>query len=307
MAPTEFIDCHIHLDHRKFGVLLAAMDYTHTRSVTVMGSSMFTFTLKPTDGFTRYQENNLELLRLKARFPDRLQIWPTLDPLAENNIARLQDYIDKGATGLKLYVGHGYTYGNPPRYMFHTTPINSDRLQEVYQLCSDKRMPVCLHVNTTNGALGFRDEFISVLDHFPQLKVLAPHWMLATKRPKFLRSMLEKYPNLWTDNSFGHDSFLEAGMKRISEKKSILRQLVVDFQDRILCGSDIVCTMAAFKDAEWITKRILAYRLMLSEESYICPVSHAKLNGLALEKSILDKVMLENNERILSLTPAIRL
>lgn len=299
MTLTDLIDCHIHLDHRKFDILLAAMDNTGTRSVVVMGSSRFTFTLNPTDGFTYYHENNLELLKLKAQYPERLEIWPTLDPLADNNSARLQEYIDKGASGLKLYVGHGYTYGNPPRYLFHTTSINDERLQDVYQLCSEQQVPVCLHVNTTDNAPGFRDEFISVLNNFPKLKVLAPHWMLATKRPTFLRKMLERYPNVWTDTSFGHDSFLEAGMKRISEKRAIIKQLILDFRGRILCGSDIVCTTAAFKDVEWISKRIVAYRLMLSTELYECPVSKAALKGLALPEDVLLELMRDNTRNLL--------
>jgi predicted TIM-barrel fold metal-dependent hydrolase len=294
------IDCHIHLQSEKVNDLLCAMDHANVSKVILLGSSKFTFTLNPEDGFSHYHKNNLELIRLKTIYPNKFEVFPTLEPTFPDNCNLLRYYISKGASGLKLYVGHGYKYGSPSKYLFHSTQIDSEFLMGIYEICNRERLPICLHVNTTNNEPGFVEEFEHVLATFPTLKILAPHWMLASKRPSFLRKMLEKYENLSTDTSFGQDSFLEVGMKRISENRGVLRKIIIDFPTRFLCGSDVVCTVAPHKTIHWIASRMVTYKLMLSTNNYICPVTMSRKNGLFLPEDVLFKVFNDNAIRLLS-------
>lgn len=279
--------------------LLGAMDLAGYASAILMGSSKFTITLRPEDGFTHFHGNNRDLLKARRLHPDRFEVWPTLDPLEPDNCRLLESYISEGATGLKLYVGHAFNHGTPPRYLFHTTPIDSDQLHPVYEFCEKHQVPICLHVNTTDNAPGFREEFERVLMSYPALRVLAPHWMLASGRLAYLQGVLERFPNVWTDVSFGQDSFLEAGLRRISKAAEIVSNLVRVFPTRLLCGSDIVCTAAQYKTKYWMADRMLAYRYMLEEEVYACPITGERRYGLGLTDDVLTCVLRANAEHLL--------
>src|ERR1043166_4615461 len=116
IRELEIFDCHVHVQSsKKAEDLLRAMDRAGVARAILMGSPRFTLTLKPEHGFTRYHENNIELLEAKKRHFDRFEVWPTLDPLGSDNCQLLQSYISEGASGLKLYLGHAFQVGTPPR------------------------------------------------------------------------------------------------------------------------------------------------------------------------------------------------
>jgi predicted TIM-barrel fold metal-dependent hydrolase len=306
-APTFWFDSHIHIESRgEVKTLLRAMDNIGVLKCILMGASRFTITLRTCDGFTRYEENNREILEAQRDFPDRFAAFPTLDPIAADNSARLQRYLHAGASGLKLYVGHAYTFGNPQRYMFHVTPIDGSAMRPIYDLCARENIPICLHVNTTDRAPGFRDEFEGVLREYPELCMIAPHWMLAVRRPTYLRRMLKMHPNLCFDVSFGQDDFLAVGLKNISANRDRLRTIVCDFADRVLCGSDIVCTSARHKTSEWMATRISVYRRMLEDDSFQCPITGELRLGLHLPLTVLQNVLIDNPLRILNQRQASR-
>lgn len=289
------IDAHLHIQSRREApTVLRAMDTMKIEAAILMGSPRFTITLRPSDGFTLYHENNLELLQLTRDYPGRFYAWPTLDPTAPDHLARFQEYVEQGATGLKLYIGHGYSRGEPPEYLFHSTAINSDALAPLYAFCEDRRLPICLHINTTPKFDHFRLEFESVLERFPRLKVNAPHWMLATRRSKYLREVFARFPHLRTDISFGQDQILLEGFRNIAINRVNLRALMLDFPDRFLFGCDLVCTEAAFKTAEWMTPRVRAYRDLLTEKEFKCPLTQETRKGLELPEPVLRRVFREN-------------
>jgi predicted TIM-barrel fold metal-dependent hydrolase len=297
----EAIDAHLHVQSTvQAELVLQAMDRARIQKAIFMGSSRFTITLRPEDGFTGYHENNLELLKSRKAHPGRFEIWPTLDPQGPDNIKRFQDYVGEGASGLKLYVGHGFSYGTPPRYLFHTMPINSAPLMELYAFCDQNRLPICLHINTTSNFSNFREEFENVLESFPTLQILAPHWLLATRRPTYLRSVLERFPNLWTDISFGQDSILAEGLSNLTAYASQLRRLLLDYPDRVLFGTDLVCTNAPFKTVDWMATRMRTYREVLALDRLTCPVTQEPRKGLRLPKAVLKKIFRENAMRLLA-------
>lgn len=295
------VDCHVHVESALLAErLLSAMDAASISTSILLGSSRFTITLHPKDGFTAYEGNNRELLAARRIHPDRFEVWPTLDPLADDNIKRLEGYMAEGASGVKLYAGHGFCHGDPPCYLFHTTPLDSDPLLCIYNWCNANRIPICLHVNTTDAVPGLRQQFENVLRLFPALRLIVPHWLLATRRPAYLRSIFQNHPNVLTDVSFGQDNFLEAGFRRISGAADWFSTFVQDFSDRILCGSDIVCTNAPFKTVEWMALRMAVYRNMLTCREYFCPISRKSRRGLDLPGHALSKVLSGNAERLLS-------
>jgi predicted TIM-barrel fold metal-dependent hydrolase len=164
------------------------MDELGIGKMCLMGSSKFTITLNEEDGFTEIDENNEELMKIIAAFPDRFEVWPTVDPLDPNMLGKFQDLFKRGAAGLKLYIGHGYV-NKKGEYMFHTLAMDDPKMLPLYAFCEANYIPVCIHVNPYGGKKGFAEEFIAVLTQFPDMKVIAPHFILSSIASERLREL----------------------------------------------------------------------------------------------------------------------
>jgi hypothetical protein len=78
-------------------LLLRAMDEIGIERVIILGSSAFTITSDYRFGFTRNDENNREIVSAAGAHADRIEAWPTLDPLDLNKINKLRSYREMGA------------------------------------------------------------------------------------------------------------------------------------------------------------------------------------------------------------------
>ncbi|MCA9538405.1 MAG: amidohydrolase family protein [Myxococcales bacterium] len=301
------VNVHEHIQStREAGRLLAAMDATGVDTTLLMGSSWFTVTLNQQDGFTRVDWNNQQILWIAERHPGRFQAWPTIDPLDPDKLKRLEEYVAKGATGLKLYLGHGLREQRPTEwgYFFHKVAIDDVDMLPVYAYCEQIGLPIMLHVNPGPTAPGFAEEFISVLQLFPDLKVIAPHFILSSIKSSRLRAFLDAFPNVYSDVSFGHDDFLVPGLKRISKNPRKYRKIIRDYPGRFMFGTDVVVTEAPFKDADWIAVRMRAYLDMLRKAEYETPlVPGKKLRGLALPPDLLAGVLHANFDELMRRRP----
>ncbi len=288
------INAHEHIqDTRQMQIVLDAMERNGMAKTVLMGSSWFTITLQERVGFTRYDENNEELMKIAAAHPDRFEAWPTLDPEDPFKLQKIKDLINRGATGVKLYTGHGYERRDTGEYMFHTIAMDDPEMFPFYAYCQENHIPLCFHVNPFKP--GFADEFIRVLTSFPDLKVNAPHFILSSIRDSRLREFLDTFPNLYSDVSFGHDDFLTAGLRRISRDPEKFIDIFTTYPDRFMFGTDLVMTEASFKDADWFTERAQAYYDMLTQETYTTPLLPGEtLNGLQLSSPLLDQILYQN-------------
>ncbi len=276
-------------------MLLRAMDETGIERAVILGSSAFTLTSNHRLGFTRYDENNLAIIGAALAHRDRIEAWPTLDPLDPYKVEKLRSYHDVGASGVKLYLGHGFVAPGSAQYLFSPVAMDHPSMDAVYEYCGAHRLPICLHVNPGPKTPGFANEFVATLERHPQLLVNAPHWILSTARPSRLAELLDVFPNLVTDVSFGVDAFLIAGLRRISQNPLAIRQVVVEHSDRFLFGTDLVVTRTRHKTAEWIRVRVEAYLSMLSSKQYETPLlPSAVLNGLDLPATVLEQIGCRN-------------
>jgi hypothetical protein len=164
-------------------------------------------------------------------------------------------------------------------------------MDPLYEYCTTHRLPVCLHVNPGAKTPGFADEFVTLLERHQHLLVNAPHWILSTRKPSRLAELLDVFPNLVTDISFGVDEFLIAGLRRISRNSLNIRRLIELHPTRLLFGTDFVLTSARHKKPEWIRMRIESYLSMLANEHYETPLLPGELlNGLALPAKIVEQI-----------------
>jgi predicted TIM-barrel fold metal-dependent hydrolase len=285
VTNAPIVNVHEHIaSAEQAAILLGVMDAVGIESTVLLGSSLFTLTLDYRFGFTGYDENNEELLRVHRRAPDRFEAWPTLRPDDPDKLQKLESMHARGASGVKLFIGHGYIPPDSESFLFHTMPIDDDRMSPVYDYCSRHRLPICLHVNPSASSGRFLVEFQHTLREFPDLHVIAPHWALSSIRIGRLAGLLEEFPNLMTDISFGHDTYLAEGLRRISANPEKYRNFIADFSDRLLFGTDLVLTAEPRKSAAWITSRTSDYIHMLTEARFASDVLPGEeLSGLALE------------------------
>jgi predicted TIM-barrel fold metal-dependent hydrolase len=303
-APgIEIVDVHEHIQSMaQARKLVNVMDRVGIKKIILVGSSRFTITQNPNDGFTRYDENNRELLKIMKAFPGRFEAWPTVDPKDPDKLAKFKEYVKDGASGLKLYLGHGFVNPNTGTYFFHVVPIDDPVMDELYAFCQEKGIPVCLHVNPGPKTPGFAQEFVSMLSRYPGLKVICPHYLLSSIADNRLRVFLDTFDNLYTDIGFGHDDLLIAGLKRISRNPDKFRDIFRRYPNRFFFATDMVFTDNPKKNEKWIEERFRAYLDMLSKRSYRTPIlPGVELNGLGLSKEMLQNISYRNFDSFLKL------
>lgn len=300
------IDVHEHIrDIEDVPKVLAAMDAVGISKTCLMGSSLFTLTLNPNIGFTKTDENNEELMRIREQYPGRFEAWPTMDPLDPQKLERFQALVQRGAQGLKLYLGHGYVINKTNKYMFHSMAMDDPRMMPVYKYCSESSIPVVLHVQPDRKlGPGFLEEFIAVLTEFPAMKIVCPHFILSSKSPKRLQELLDTFPNLYSDVSFGADEFLISALKRISENPEKIREVLEKYPTRFMFSTDLVITDESIKAEQWVQDRFKVYVDMLAKRTYTTSVTPGEtLNGLNLPPTLLERIFHTNYEDFITLKP----
>ncbi|HLP79727.1 MAG TPA: amidohydrolase family protein [Acidobacteriota bacterium] len=283
----EIVNIHEHIESvKEADKLLVAMDANEIATVILVGSPRQT--LFSGVGFTEYDENNEQILTLVKKYPGRFKAFVTINPRDEDALEKLKSYMAHGASGVKLYSGHT---------IFVDLPLNYSGMDPVYAYIEKEQIPLIWHVNPAD----LQDQFEDVLTRYPTMKVLCPHYCLSSINESRFRYLMDTYPQLYTDISFGFDPFAQAGFKRVSRNTTKFVEIFTDYQDRILFGTDNVITSNPKKTVDWITDFGRCYRDMLEKSTFDCAVVNSTgLNGLSLDDSILEKVYERNAERFLT-------
>ncbi|HUU82916.1 MAG TPA: amidohydrolase family protein [Phycisphaerae bacterium] len=297
MPDPRIVNTHEHL--RGGANPLAKMAEADRRAgvaaTALVASPRWTFTLQKGTGFEEHHENNEYLCRLARENPGRYYAFVTFDPDEEGITRKLEDYVAQGATGVKLYAGHGAVTGDGRP--FHVCPLDDPKLLPLYEYCEVHRIPVCLHVNMRK----FPDEARRVFERYPDLPIIVPHFGLWSGLLSKLDELLTEYPNLLTDQSFGWWYSLD-GLGRYDKNPDAFRDFIIKYQDRVLFGTDVVITEFAGKSAEALTDFWLSYRASLELDRYDFTDRDGKVHhfkGLALPQDVLRKIYHENWERLL--------
>jgi len=254
-------------------------------------------------------ENSLEMLRLAKKYPDKIIPFVTLHPDDDDKIGLLEQYRADGAMGLKLYTAHG---------AFYDRSLLADEMLPVYAWCEANNFPICWHVNLTRYA----NEFTRVLLKYPKLRIIVPHFGQAYYRPggkemQTISKIMDMYPGVYTDTSFGTRKILVAGLESVSAKADVVKAFVEKYQDRILWGTDMVVTGNKEKTVEWQAAVLQACRDLLEKDVYYFSMAAAdspysargdanpdgKLRGLNLPDEVLKKIYETNIEDFFALVP----
>ena len=281
----QIINAHEHVQNIEVvPKYLKAMEENGIVKTVLLGSSEATLYSGHT-GFDAWEKNNEEILEIAKAYPGRFIVFPTIDVRDPAKLEKLKDYLARGGKGLKLYSGHT---------IFHDRPLDDPSMLPVYATCEKNKVPILFHVN----AGYYEQEFERVLLKFPQLKVICPHFCLSTIKTVRFEYLMDTYPQLYTDISFGFIGYLQDALLRFSRNPEKYRQLIIKYQDRILFGTDMVVTDANYKTTEWLASVTRGYRDVLEKETYaFFGVEFKTLKGLRLDKKVLEKIYSKNFER----------
>jgi predicted TIM-barrel fold metal-dependent hydrolase len=279
----KIIDVHEHVVDEKHALMLEkSMDEYGIQRTCLVASSWYTFTLDNQFGFERYKENNEELIRVRKKYPDRFCAFVTINPPEEGNLELLKDYVARGADGLKLYLGHGASTGKGP---FHMMRLDDPRMLPIYEYAQEVQLPIVFHVNL----IKYFDEFVAVMEQFPYLRVNVPHFGLHKNTGDRLRRfewLMDRYPNIYTDVSFGWWEFHIEGFEALSKWPSRSNQYFTKHRERIMYAGDMV--IEPTKNQAYIDDTIRSYRQLLEMKQFRFFLEPDFLmHGLALDDETL--------------------
>lgn len=258
---SSIIDTHEHVELiSKADLLLKADEANSIKKTILLASPIETLTLNGHKSFTEYRENTEEIFRIAEKYPNRFLPFCTVNPLDSDALEYLQSCFKRGGKGLKLYNGHSYYYA------IFGIPLDSPRMEPIYAFAERNKIPVLYHINITN----YGKELERVLDAHPDMVVSVPHFMVSSIELDKVTLLLDKYPNLYTDVSFGSPEFMAAGFRRISKDPGKYSNFINEYKDRILFGTDMVLSQSDKKDLTFIDETLACYRNMLEKRQFKC-------------------------------------
>jgi predicted TIM-barrel fold metal-dependent hydrolase len=293
----KIIDIHEHAQtEAEAERLLVAMDKYGVQRTCLMSATIYTFTLNNKYGFEQYQENNEAILKIKQRWPDRFCAFVTFDPSEPGSLELVKDAVKRGADGVKLYLGHGAATGKGP---FHVMPIDDPRMEPFWAWAEQVQLPVLMHVNL----IKFWDETISVLEHHPYLRLCLPHFGLhknTEARLNKLAWIFDRYPNTFTDGSYGYYTFEIEGFEQFAKWRTRSRAYLQKYADRIMFASDMV--LESTKNEDYIDATLRSYRQFHEAKAFrLYLVPSATMHGMDLDNETLKGIYERSASRFLLL------
>ncbi|UCH34807.1 MAG: amidohydrolase [Armatimonadota bacterium] len=260
--------------------LLAVMDELNIRKMILVPTGS-----PPDNG--KYREHMAALLDIQRRHPDRIVAFATVDESDPEAPRILRQAIADGAKGLKLIGGH------PD---FYDAPLDSALMHELMAVCRDAGLPVLIHVSMA-AYPEMQEQFERLVADFPEVTFIAAHYCKHAPRLGPARELLDRHPNLYTDLSMGGG--VSRYLRQIDADPQQFRRFVMDYQDRVMWGSDIILDEGkgesfvrsrVSEDLHLFRRRIHASRWA----DYEVP-----LHGLELPEQVLRKIYWDNPWRIL--------
>jgi len=307
------INAHEHLLYqRHLERYLAAARKMNIQKTVIVASSKFTAYGKGEKGEPFMSENFQTLLAVDKKYPGEIIPFFAIDTHDKDMLSRAKAHVKAGAKGVKLYSGHSN---------LHDMPLDKEELMPLYAYFEEIGLPMNWHINLTK----WHGEFENVMDRYPKLNVMVPHYGVAFWYPQkhmaTMTRLMRKYPNLYLDGSLGTREILIDGLFRMAEPeaKEIFLRFIDEFQDRIVWGTDSVITGNREKTTAWYYKVISATRDQLEKPVFHFELAEGyskyftkkkdrnkrdptgRIEGLDLPESILRKIYWDNTVKWLRL------
>ena len=258
------------------------------------------------------------LENVNENYPDRFGVFLNLDlakidnpDFEKNNIIQLENAVNQGVIGLKIYKNLGLTLRDSRNIR---VPVDDDRLSHIWETCARLNIPVLIHSGEPKA-------FFDPIDKFNE------RWLHAREKPSSFRpsdrypsfdqvmyeqyQLFKKYPKTTFINAhFGwYANDLETLSKQLADLTNVYvefgavinelgrqpktaKRFFEDYQDRILFGKDI------YKMDEYY----IYFQVLETDDEYIeyYRKRHGlwRLYGLNLPDKILKKVYFKNALKI---------
>ena len=286
-------DVHEHLSLKADAdKLVAAMDAAGIQRMVLLGSYESMLLKKTDKDYPSALQDNQKILDAAKKRPDRFIPFVLLDLKMEDLAGLLEKYVSQGAKGVKLYNGHG---------TYRTGPADAPEMQPIYDYCEKNRLPVLIHMNVPK----YPGELDHVLSAHPHMNVIAAHLLCMPDRPEEVGRMLDQYPNLYADMSFGMEHYLVASVRKISEKSDAWRKVITGHKDRILFGTDVCVTDQDYKTKDYLINEFLVFRKLLEFKHFRADIpmnaietTRIAIDGLHLDRDTLKAIYEDNFKRI---------
>jgi predicted TIM-barrel fold metal-dependent hydrolase len=306
-APTpalvparERIDAHVHLVEDAAGELLGALDRRGIARAVVLASPHLDPAHPPAPGepgFSGWRAANERLLAATAEHRGRLLPFVTLDP-ADADPRELDDWLSRGACGVKLYIGH---------QSLHARPLADPAHDAIFTALEQRSVPVLLHVNTVR----FEHELAALLRAHPSLELVCAHLCGSRTDLDRLARILRDHPRLRVDTSHGGGRHGVDGFVHLERERERIRGMIAAEPQRFIFGSDLVTATTVGDRAatrhEWDQQLAANLGLLTADEfEFMRPGAHpdslvpGKYRGLSLSDDILADVLAGNARRWLA-------
>jgi len=232
-------------------------------------------------------EDSLLLIKEAANLDGVLIPFTTVDVRDPVALGFLKSSVAAGAAGLKLFSGHGDIHGD--------LPLDSPLAKPIYDFLESTGTPLLMHVN----AQLYVDELERVLDAHPDLVMICPHLCLLARYPGHLARLLDRYPNLSVDLSFGNQMAARTAFGAISRNIEVWKRFVRVHVDRITFGSDTVFTSAG--TALVGSMNLESYLGLVQDDSFV--YLGTEYNGLAADACTQKHILQHNAERFVAGLP----
>lgn len=246
------------------------------------------------EGYRGYWQSLIK--DVKTMYPDRIIAFCTIDEDDPNAPEYFEQCLQEGADGLKLLGGHP---------SFYDEPLNSGNMYRVYQVAAEYQVPILLHGSIVNLPF-LQKQLEQVYRDFPEVTFIHAHYCSTIMKGIELdlcAELLDKYPNLYIDLSMGggitrYHRYFKLDINQVIE-------FIIEYQDRILFGSDIILNDTEYKDFDWLYNRIKCDIDLHEQETYDCDFGDEEnpKQGFYLDEEILRKLYYENPQKVLNGTP----
>jgi len=274
-------ESHTHVQTaQKADMLLKANRSQGVSRTVLIASPEETLTLNGSRSFTKYRDNFDMILEVSKKNPENFVPFCTVSPLDDDMLDYIKECVQRGGKGIKLYNGLSYYYD------IFRTKLNSAKMMELYAFAEKNNLPLLFHVNITK----YEDQLRDILDSYPKLTVSIPHFMVSSIYLDRVMKLLDDYPNLYTDISFGSPEFMASGFRRLVNDIEKYGNFFNKYSDRILFGADMVLTEVQYKNQEYMEEILACYSNLLTSKSFSCSavsdyyVSQLKMQLRKIEK-----------------------
>jgi len=263
-------------------------------------------------GSTEHLDNNLK--NVHENYPKRFIVFTNVDfnniddpDWQKRTLKQLEDDVNKGANGLKVYKGLGMDNRDGKGNRIH---VDDPRIDPIWDKCGELGIPVLIHSadpksfwlpmdannerwlelkthperkrNDANPApwLTIINEQHNVFRKHPKTKFINAHLGWYGNDLKSLGGFMDEFPNMYTE--------IGAVISELGRQPKAAREFLIKYQDRVMFGKD-----------SWAPEEYATYFRVLETADEYFPYHkryHAfwRMYGLNLPDDVLKKIYYKN-------------